>query len=144
MDYDDPAVEERWCNERREEVREYLHQKGVAHGQIGEWPAWYLAPCVSVWAIESKSNPGWLGWWVISGDLPTDYVSAQTIKHPRDAIRAIAERWSNAAEQMVRGQPSPGFSIGSPSEWPALAPHLSSRATLLRAWAGDSELWKDL
>jgi len=143
MDWDDPTVVERWCNERREDVSAYLHQQRVAHGRVGEWPAWHLAPYASVWAIESKSDPGWVGWWVISGDLPTDYVSAQAIKHPREAIRAIAERWSSAAEYMARGQTSPGFSIGSPSDWPALAPQLSSRAKLLQEWAADPELWND-
>jgi Domain of unknown function (DUF4826) len=90
-DYNDPAVEEQWCAERRAEVTAYLQRERVDHGRVGEWPAWHVAPYVSIWAIESKQRPGWVGWWAICGDLPTDYVSAETIKEPRDAVRSIAE-----------------------------------------------------
>ena len=83
-DYDDPPVEEQWCEDRRAQVAAYLQREGVEHGQIGEWPAWHVAPYVSIWAIESKKRPDRVGWWVICGDLPTDYVSAAKIKHPRD------------------------------------------------------------
>ena len=144
MDYDDPKIEERWCNERRSELTEYLQQEGVVHGKVGEWPAWHIAPYVSIWAVESKSSPGWVGWWAICGDLPTDYVSAATIRHPREAVAAIADRWSSTAKHMAQGQATPGFSIGEPSDWPRLAPLLASRAELLQEWASDSEHWDDL
>ncbi len=87
-DYDDPAIEEQWCQERRAQVEAYLQHQRVEHGRVGEWPAWHVAPHVSLWAIESKVRPDWVGWWAICGDLPTDYVSAANIKHPREAVRA--------------------------------------------------------
>jgi hypothetical protein len=34
--YDDPAVEEAWCNVRRAEVAAYLEREGVIHGRIGD------------------------------------------------------------------------------------------------------------
>jgi len=89
--FDDPAQEEKWCEERRAEVAAYLKAEGVSHGRIGEWPEWHVAPYASIWAIESAARPEWVGWWVICGDLPTDYVSADTIKHPRDAMLAISK-----------------------------------------------------
>jgi len=144
MTYDSPEVEEQWCSERRNEVANYLQAHQVKHGQIGEWPAWHLMPYVSIWAIESRSQPGRVGWWVICGDLPTDYVSAEKIKHPRDALKAIAARWLSAALSMARGEPSPGFSIGSPADWRALSPQLESRAQLLQGWVDENELWCDL
>lgn len=58
-DYDDPALEERWCMARRDEVGEYLQRQGLSHGEIGEWPAWHVAPISSIWAIESLKAPGW-------------------------------------------------------------------------------------
>jgi Domain of unknown function (DUF4826) len=85
-DYDEPAVEERWCREQRANVARYLRSQKVRHGRIGDWPAWHVAPYVSVWAIESVVQPEWIGWWVISGDLPTDYVSSRDVsppQHPR-------------------------------------------------------------
>ena len=52
-DYDDPVVEERWCNEQRANVVKYLRSQKVEHGSIGDWPAWHVAPYVSIWAVES-------------------------------------------------------------------------------------------
>ena len=86
--YDDPAIEERWCEERRKEVTDYLDRQKVEYKEVGEWPAWHVPPYVSIWAIESAQKPGLVGWWVVCGDLPTDYISADTIKHPREAMRA--------------------------------------------------------
>ena len=143
-DYDDPETEARWCAERRAEVEDYLNREGVERGEIGEWPAWHVAPYVSIWAIESRKQPGWVGWWVIAGDLPTDYISADTVeRHPRAALRAIAERWLEHAELMARGEADPALRIGPPEEWPSLAPLLKSRATLLLEWANDDSVWQE-
>lgn len=56
---DDPAVEEKWCSERRSELAVYLKREGVTHGSIGEWPAWHIAPYVSIRAVESAKRPGY-------------------------------------------------------------------------------------
>jgi len=141
--YDDPAQEEKWCEERRREVATYLRNEGVSHGRIGELPAWHVAPYVSIWAIESAAHPEWLGWWVICGDLPSDYVSADTIKHPRDAMRAISKRWLEVSGYMSRGEKHPTVNIGSPDTWPTLGPLLNSRAETLAKWVNDDSAWKN-
>jgi hypothetical protein len=46
LNYEDPEIEEKWCAERRSEVVSYLISERVEHGEIGEWPAWHLAPYV--------------------------------------------------------------------------------------------------
>lgn len=143
MDYDDPKIEEQWCRERRKEVADYVAAEQLAHGQIGDWPAWHLAPHASIWAIESRSKPDWVGWWVICGDLPTDYLSADSVKHPRDAMLGFVNRWQKAADLMAQGKSLPGFSIGPPEEWPALSPLLASRAELLQEIAADEGLWDE-
>jgi hypothetical protein len=144
MDYDNREVEERWCSERRNDVIAYLHQHSLPHGQIGEWPAWHCAPYISIWAIESDANPGWVGWWVIAGDLPVDHVSASTIRHPRDAMTAFAARWRMAAGHMAHGDASPDVSIGIPANRRSLASLLASRAEVLQSWATGSALWDNL
>lgn len=142
-DYDDPAIEEVWCDARRKEAIQYLKRQNVVHGSVGEWPAWHLAPYVSIWAIESASSPGWVGWWLICGDLPADYASAESLKHPREALRAFGQRWQEAASCMARGESHPDISVGLPEEWPTLAPLLLARARSLLEWADDDELWDE-
>ena len=138
-DYDNPEIEEAWCNERRAEVTAYLKAQQVAHGQVGEWPAWHVAPHVSVWAIESAIEPGSMGLWVISGDLPTDFASSRDLPDPREAVRMFAERWRAAAVLMARGKAHPEVRIGgNAEERKTLAPLLRSRAELLSRWAEEA------
>lgn len=144
-DFDDPAVEEQWCADRRAQVERYLASEGVEHGRIGDWPAWHIAPYVSVWAIESKVKPGWVGWWVICGDLPTDYVSAGRIKHPRKAVQAIADRWRRHCESVRSGRKTTEMSIGGSEVTPPdLVPLLETRAAILTSWAQDDSIWEGL
>ena len=145
-DYDDPEVEQEWCNGRRLRVIEYLRSQGVNHGEVGEWPAWHVAPFVSVWAIESLVRPGWIGWWAISGDLPTDYISAADIEppqHPRKALRAIAERWLEVVRAWNEGREYENFSIAGGRQNPELAPLLEARARIFIDWTDDDSYWKE-
>lgn len=143
LDYDDPEVEAQWFAERREEIAHYLNGEGVDHGRIGAEPAWFVAPYVSIWAIESKANPGRVGWWGISGDLPNDYVSASEAKDPREAMIAIASLWREAAQYMARGERHPTFTIGNGESDSELAPLLASRSEILLGWANDPEVWEE-
>jgi hypothetical protein len=145
-DYDDAAVEERWCNEQRANVTDYLRSQKVNHGRIGEWPAWHIAPYVSIWAVESLARPEWIDWWAISGDLPTDYISSADVQppqHPRKAIRVIAETWLKQVEAWNEGRDYEGIRIAGTHSHQELAPLLESRAKLLFEWAGDDSFWKE-
>ena len=143
---DDPAVEERWCDQQQAIVADYLRSQNVKHGRIGDWPAWHVAPYVSIWAIESLARPEWIGWWVISGDLPTDYLSSADVQppqHPRKAVRAIAERWLKLVEGWNEGRDHEGIRIAGAHTHQELAPLLESRAKLLIEWADDDSFWEE-
>jgi hypothetical protein len=141
LDWDDPAVEEQWCGECRLTITKYLAKQGLDHGGVGRWPAWHLAPYISIWAIQSVLAPGYVGWWAICGDLPTDYLSAATIKHPRKAMFAFADTWREVAACMVKGEPHPSTSIGPSGPNPELASLLEKRSDLLRQFAEDDSMW---
>ncbi len=98
---------------------------------------------MSLWAVQSRRAPGWVGWWVIAGDLPTDYVSSADGRTPRDALRAIARGWHDVAAHMARGEPHPDMTISAPAQWPALSDLLQRRASLLAAWVDDDDLWDE-
>jgi Domain of unknown function (DUF4826) len=142
-DYDNPEIEGKWCNKCRAEVAAYLKREGVKHGRVSEWPDWHVAPYVSIWAVESGHCPDWVGWWVICGDLPTDYVSAEIIKNPREAMHSIAARWFEVSGYMDLGKKHPTVNIGTPETWHSLGPLLKSRAQLLAKWAKDDTLWEE-
>src|SRR5262245_56368482 len=106
-DWDDVDL---WCEEQRCNVARYLQSQRLAHGEIGAWPAWHLAPYVSIWAIESLVHPESMGWWVISGDLPTDYISSAAVappQHPRKAMRVFADNWLELVAAWKKGRDVP-------------------------------------
>lgn len=142
IDWDDEVAIERWCNEQRENVARYLSEQPVRFGALGDWPAWHVPPNVSVWAVESVAMPGKVGWWVISGDVPTDYTSGAGTPDPRSAVAAFAKLWTSAAARMERGEQLEGFTIGGPDDARELAPLLKSRAQLLLEWVNDESCWE--
>lgn len=138
--------EESWCESQRSRVAGYLRSQDLKHGRIGDWPAWHVKPYVAVWAIESNASPGWIGWWAISGDLPTDYISASDIdppQHPRKAVRAIADRWLKLVAMWKDGRDDEELQIGDHHSRLELTPLLEKRAHLLIQWADDDSLWEE-
>jgi hypothetical protein len=138
-----PPNEEGWVAEQRGSVLAYLRGQGIHHGEVGEWPAWHLHPYLAVWAIESFAARGRVGWWVISGDVPIDYVSFGDADHPREVMRHFARQWVEVSSFMQRGEPHPETTIGSPDQWPELSDLLQRRAELLCRYANDDSLWDD-
>ena len=133
--------EDAWALEQREVAVRYLSQRdGLEYGELGEWPAWFLAPHIAVWAVESLKRPGWVGWWVVCGDLPTDYCSADDCRHPRLALRRIAERWREALAQTKPGDAT----IGATGLDASLSELLAHRAEVVLNMADDDEVWVDV
>jgi hypothetical protein len=134
--------EDNWISSQRKVVEEYLGREGVDHLGVGEYPAFHVHPYLAVWAVQSKKAPGWVGWWAISGDLPTDYVSRGRIAHPRQALREFAQRWREVSDYMIRGEAHPDVRIGSPNEWPWLGPLLRERADNLQRYVDEADIWQ--
>ena len=134
------AEEEAWCRERRAQIAQYLRGEELTHGEIGAWPAWYLAPYVAVWAIESLTAPGRVGWWAICGDLPSDYcASSETCDTPRLAVRHIATGW----RQALANTPEDAETIGGTGLPMNLTEVFAARADLLLEWADNDEVWAE-
>ena len=131
------AAEETWCAERRDQARGYLRSQDLDHGEIGEVPAWFVVPHLSIWAIESLQTPDSVGWWVICGDLPTDYCSADNCLHPRLAARRMARSWLDAIASTKPGDTH----IGASGLDASLIPLLQVRAALLLDFSADDSNW---
>lgn len=133
--------EGRWVREQRGEVLAYLAREGVQHRGVSTRPVWLVAPYVAVWSVESQAGPGTAGWWTISGDLPTDYVSAKEAKDARAVLVHFSRQWSEVAAAMRSGQPHPEIKMGTPDQWPELADLLQRRSELLGKFAADASIW---
>ena len=140
-DFEDPETEEDWVLSMRRKVEEYLREQTLSYTNVGEWPAWHVAPATSIWAVESKEKPGWVGWWVVCGDHPTDYVSLKNIKHPRAALREVCARWREIIKDPDRDVARSSTTLGRNGESGSLAIQLKSRIRLLEDWAANDEIW---
>jgi hypothetical protein len=141
-DYDDPKLEAHWLAEQREILDHYLQAEGVQHRGVAPEPEWFIAPYVSVWTVESVKIPGVVGWWGISGDLPTDYLSGHDADDARTALAAFACRWLEVAAHMLRGEEHPTVRIGKFSDRRELGDLLRRRAEIFEDWTRDDEMWQ--
>lgn len=141
-DYDDPKLEAQWLVDQRAIVQRYLESQGVRHGGVAPESDWFIAPYVSVWSVESMKTPGVVGWWAISGDLPTDYLSGHDATDARAALVAFAERWREVSVYMLRGEEHPTVRIGGTIDRRALGDLLGRRAQIIEEWAHDDEMWQ--
>lgn len=134
-------VEERWCAQQRANVLAYLAAQQCPSTKVGEWPAWHVAPILSLWAVESVEHSGWVGWWAVSGDFPTDYTECRDERHPRQGLRDIGLRWQIAAEKWMNGEEGGDWQLGAGKNHAELAPLLMARAELFLEIARDDENW---
>jgi hypothetical protein len=73
---DDPE-EAAWVAAERQRVIEYLADQGVEHAGVSAAPRWFVSPYLAIWAARSRAKPDFVGWWAISGDVPTDYMTCR-------------------------------------------------------------------
>lgn len=131
-----------WLGEERQKVLDYLAAEGCRHAGLADWPIFHEEPYLALWAVQSTNHSGRTGWWAISGDLPTDYMSSSDGEHPRDALRYFAATWAEVADFMRRGEPHPTLETGDPRDWPVMAELLEQRAQALEEYADDEEIWE--
>lgn len=134
-------AESQWLSEQRINIENYLVQQSVQHGGVASDSDWFVSPYVSIWRVESIKAPGATGWWAISGDLPTDYLSANDATSARAAMSAFARRWLEVSDFMLRGEEHPTIRIGNGNEQKELGDLLGRRARIIEKWAQDNELW---
>jgi hypothetical protein len=119
-----------WATDQRKVVEAYLRTQSCDHAGISLEPRWYMSPYLAVWAVRSKANPDLIGWWAISGDVPTDYMTAaRDLRSTADVLAAFAAQWSRASERMSCGEYA---GIGKPENIAELAPLLTNRARMLQ------------
>ena len=140
-DIDSSNENEAWCGERRAQVAAHLKSERLKHRELADWPAWHVAPIVSIWAVENQSATREIACWVICGDVPTDTISAQSTMTPRAAVRAFATKWHDAASQMAKANPAKIQTSGKLERAHELALFLEVRARQLTDWANDDSMW---
>jgi hypothetical protein len=130
--YDDPDMEQAWLDAQNDNVIRYLFEESLDFTDSPK-VIWSLAPYISVWYIEPHI-------WVISGDLPTDYIQDESIKNASDAVKYFATRWLEISVYLLKGKQHPEYPIGisqEPEQLNEMGSLLEKRANLFLKWIDD-------
>jgi hypothetical protein len=132
-----------WVTDQRSLVFDYLEAQGINQPNVGEWPAFDVAPYFAIWAIESQKVLGKIGWWAFSGDCPFDYVSNSGECHTRAALKILLVSWNRYIPYMRKGEQPPDSKIGDGENLLELGDLLERRVSVLEGWYEDDDLWED-
>ncbi|WP_394393272.1 DUF4826 family protein [Shewanella woodyi] len=128
------ALRQEWIREHFQKANRFLAEKGVIPSKVIADDSRYLAPYVAVWKMESK-QPTKQTFWVMSGDLPSDYVDVKVAETARDALRHFSMMWQMKAENLIKSG-----ATQDPTQ-AKFAQLLVSRAESLYQIQGDEKLW---
>ncbi|QSX28647.1 DUF4826 family protein [Shewanella cyperi] len=98
---DAEAMRQEWVRAHFQKANRFLAEKGILPGKVLVDECRYLAPYVAVWKMEAQ-KPAKQTFWVMSGDLPSDYVDVNVAETARDALRHFSMMWQLKAENLIQ------------------------------------------
>jgi len=87
-----------WVKEQFQRANKHLAEQGVLFESVVTQESRYLAPFVAIWKIKASDGKSY---WVISGDVPADFMPYATEKTAREALRGFSLRWQMQADRIL-------------------------------------------
>ena len=87
-----------WVREQFQRANKHLAEKGVLFDSVVIQESKYLAPYVAIWKIKAMDGKFF---WVISGDVPADFMPYEAEKTARNALRGFSLRWQLQADNIL-------------------------------------------
>ncbi|GIU54073.1 MULTISPECIES: DUF4826 family protein [Shewanella] len=133
----DPEVlRQQWVQAQFQKANRFLAEKGVIPSKVLADESRYLVPYLAIWKMESK-QPTKQTFWVMSGDLPSDYVDVKVAGTAREAIRHFSMMWQLKAENLHKS------GVTRDETQLKFANLLVSRAESLYKLQNDEKLWEE-
>ena len=128
-------LRQEWVRTQFQKANRFLAEKVVIPSKVLADESRYLAPYLAIWKMESK-RPTTKTYWVMSGDLPSDFVDVKVAKTARDAVRHFSMMWQMQAENLIRSGATRRDATQA-----KFAQLLVSRAESLYRMHNDEKLW---
>lgn len=125
------AEHDQWVREQFQRANQHLAENGILFDSVVVEASRYLAPYVAVWKIKSQQGKYF---WVLSGDLPVDYIPFSTAVDVRSALKHFSLSWQLKAENILSAQ-------GLDETQENYAKLLADRAISLYQLSEKQELW---
>lgn len=123
-----------WFNEQLGKATRYLAEQGVILDTVFHDQSTYVAPMFAIFKIRCKDRKKY---WVIAGDLPTDFTPDTAAKDFKSALRHFTLNWQMKAENMIRA----GLRDNIQRDFAQL---LITKAEALYAFVDNNVLWDKL
>lgn len=94
-----PEKRSEWVKEQFRKANKHLAENGVLFESVVTDESRYMAPYIAVWKIKSTDNKYF---WVIAGDLPSDYVLYENAGNAREAIKYFSYSWQMKADSILQ------------------------------------------
>lgn len=120
-----------WVREQFQKANKFLAENGVLFETVITEESRYLMPYLAVWKIKAMDSKLY---WVISGDLPTDYTSVDNAKDAKEVLRHFAMHWQLKAENLMKAE-------GADESQKAFGALLINRAESLYTMQNTPEFW---
>ncbi len=130
-----PMTEEEiqvWVRSQFQRANLHLAEQGIVMESVDVTESRYLPQLIAVWKIHGLNKEVY---WVLSGDLPVDYVPLSVATNARDAVRHFSYSWQLKAQQIIDN----GISDKTISDYVQL---LIGRANMLYDLAESKNLWQ--
>jgi len=122
----------KWVREQFQKANKFLAEHGVLFDSVVTQESRYLMPYIAIWKIKAMDGKKY---WVISGDLPTDFTPEANAKEVKEVLRYFSMHWQLNAENLLNAE-------NADESQKAFAELLIKRAESLFAMQNASELWK--
>lgn len=90
-----------WVREQFQKANKHLAENGVLFESVVIEDSRYLAPMVAVWKIKTRDSKYF---WVISGDLPVDFVPADVSSDVRGVLKHFSLLWQLKVENLSQAE----------------------------------------
>jgi hypothetical protein len=132
-----------WTKEKLEQAVGEMMRLGIVTDALVEArPVWALPNKIMIGQVRDAGDPAAFK-WVISGEVPTDYLDSAVGSTPREAARHFAMKWhlesARCQDPSARNTPDPG----PEQDRDDIGRQLAERAEALFALVEDENLWHD-
>ena len=87
-----------WAQQQLDEATKYLAKQGIILDTVYNEVSTYVTNQVAIFKIRDKQREQY---WVIAGDVPTDYAKASLAKDYKEAARHFSLNWQLKAEKLM-------------------------------------------
>lgn len=91
--------QQQWVKAQYQVATKYLAEKGLVTQSVAVEDSRYLIPYFSVWKLKSLEGKTY---WVICGDVTTDYMPGSVAESAREAVRHFSFKWQLQAENLMK------------------------------------------